>query len=168
MSDAQAEPESPAESRPPAPVAQSQQPEIHIDKESESPERLETGVQGQQEVELSPETASVEQDLETQNPETGMSATAEEEPAQTSVEIDDAPHPAEEEAAPSPIVGRDSGPSAGGSPAPAEDKSQVMRELREKFLAAANLAELKQIKAAYGHEISNAVWKCDSFNLKGQ
>jgi hypothetical protein len=126
--------------------------------ESESPELPETEVQAQQEVELSPETASAEQVLETQNPETGMSATAEQEPAQTTVEREDAPHPAEEEAAASPMVGTDSGLSADGSQAPAEKKSQVMRELREKFLAALTLAELKQIKAAYGHEISNAVW----------
>jgi hypothetical protein len=140
-------------------VAQSQQPEIDIYKESESPKLPETAVQGQQEVELSPETASVEQDLETQNPETGMSATAEEEPAQTSVEFDAAPHPAKEEAPPSPIVGTDSGPSAGASQAPEEHKPQLMQELREKFLAATTLAALKQIKAAYGDEISNAVWQ---------
>ncbi|MBW4493267.1 MAG: hypothetical protein KME26_09310 [Oscillatoria princeps RMCB-10] len=158
MSDAPAQPESPAQSSPPAPAAESQQPEIYIYKESESPELPETAVQAQQEVGLSPETASVEQVLETQNPEAGMSATPEEEQAQTTVELEDAPHPAEEEAAPSPMVGTDSGPSAGGSQTPAEHKPQVMQELREKFLAAPTLAVLKQIKAAYGDEISNAVW----------
>jgi len=162
MSDAPAQPEPAGENTPPAAVAFSPQPEVatmsDAPAESESPELPETEVQAQQEVELSPETASAEQVLETQNPETGMSATAEQEPAQTTVEREDAPHPAEEEAAASPMVGTDSGLSADGSQAPAEKKSQVMRELREKFLAALTLAELKQIKAAYGHEISNAVW----------
>ncbi|WP_017717282.1 hypothetical protein [Kamptonema formosum] len=158
-SDAPAQAEPAAENTPPAPAAESQSPEIYIYKESESPELPETAVQALQEVELSPETASAEQVSQTQNPEAGMSATPQEKPAQTSVELDDAPHPAEEEAAPSPMVGTDSGPSAGGSQAPAEHKPQVMQELREKFLAAATLAELKQIKAAYGDEISNAVWK---------